>query len=182
MAIKILQGLDYKGTQPNFVRDLVATKAELFAASNLKNYPNIHEVFCLEDGCKYRLDKTRHESDPVTGKWRKVSNPWTPTPSPSGESVSLWYGTNEEFTPEEEASLSADTLIFVEFSSLGVIKILYKTTEGTDQITELYTKSKIDTIVESIGDLCPIEEELQNISQSDMDDLFEDNSEDNATP
>lgn len=151
MAIKLLQGLDYKGNQPNFVRDLVATKAELFSSKNLKNYPSIYEVFCLEDGCKYRLDKERHETDPETGKWRKVAEVWSPDdPSPSGGGMNLWYGTDQELTPEEEASLPKGTLMFVNYTSTGVTKIYNKTEDDKDLITEMYTKSQIDTMIASI--------------------------------
>lgn len=167
MAVKMLQGIDYKGTQPNFTRDFVNTKAELASNSILKNYPSIYEVFCLEDGCKYRLDKSRHEIDPVLGRWRKVADVWTPGgDTPSGGGTAIWYGTSEELTPEEEAEIAADTLMFVTNDSAGVTTVYYKKSDGKDLITELYTKSKIDTMFSDIIESLPYTAPTVSISTS----------------
>ena len=75
MAINILQELNLGSSKPSFTRDEVAS---LDAIKNLQEnkYPDNYEIFCKEDGCKYRLNKTAHSTmqgflPHPTGKWRR---------------------------------------------------------------------------------------------------------------
>lgn len=74
MAISILQELDLSGNVPNFTRDVVETKAEFASSKLARKYPDLFEVLCKEDGCRYRLDKVRNDFDSELGQWRKVES------------------------------------------------------------------------------------------------------------
>lgn len=72
MAVSMLDNISYLGKKPDNVRSQFATIADMKAIS--ENYlPDIYEAFCLEDGNKYRYNRSNSE-DETTGKWRLVSD------------------------------------------------------------------------------------------------------------
>ena len=79
MAINILQELNLGAAKASFSRDEVETLAEIKNLDVAKKYPNNYDIFCKEDGCKYRLNKTSHSTmqdnlPHPTGKWRRVDS------------------------------------------------------------------------------------------------------------
>lgn len=70
MALKIKQGFQLENSQPNFVRDIFSTIAEMKAFKGTK-LPPMYVASCVEDGGLYVFNKTNAE-DEKTGKWRKV--------------------------------------------------------------------------------------------------------------
>ena len=79
MAINILQELNLGAAKASFSRDEVETLSEIKNLDVAKKYPNNYDIFCKEDGCKYRLNKTSHSTmqdnlPHPTGKWRRVDS------------------------------------------------------------------------------------------------------------
>lgn len=79
MAINILQELNLGAAKASFSRDEVETLAEIKNLDVAKKYPNNYDIFCKEDGCKYRLNKTSHSTmqdnlPHPTGKWRRIDS------------------------------------------------------------------------------------------------------------
>lgn len=79
MAINILQELNLGAAKASFSRDEVETLADIKKLDVAQKYPNNYDIFCKEDGCKYRLNKTSHSTmqdnlPHPTGKWRRVDS------------------------------------------------------------------------------------------------------------
>ena len=79
MAINILQELNLGAAKASFSRDEVETLADIKKLNIAQKYPNNYDIFCKEDGCKYRLNKTSHSTmqdnlPHPTGKWRRVDS------------------------------------------------------------------------------------------------------------
>jgi len=79
MAINILQELNLGAAKASFSRDEVETLAEIKNLNVAQKYPNNYDIFCKEDGCKYRLNKTSHSTmqdnlPHPTGKWRRIDS------------------------------------------------------------------------------------------------------------
>jgi len=99
MAINILQELNLGAAKASFSRDEVETLAEIKNLDVAKKYPNNYDIFCKEDGCKYRLNKTSHSTmqdnlPHPTGKWRRVDSVISssmPAPITTGD-VILYLG------------------------------------------------------------------------------------------
>ena len=72
MATSLSDGFILPSGKYSFTRDAVATIAEFANPMLAFKYPDMYEVFCLEDGCKYRIDKIRNEKLPDLGCWRKA--------------------------------------------------------------------------------------------------------------
>ena len=99
MATSLSDGFVLPSGKYNFTRDAVATIAEFANPMLAFKYPDMYEVFCLEDGCKYRIDKIRNEKLPDLGYWRKVEGG-----SGSGGSSPLPENVTEACTEMPEAS------------------------------------------------------------------------------
>ena len=99
MAINILQELNLGSAKPSFSRDEVASLADIKNLDVATKYPNNYEIYCREDGCKYRLNKVAHSTmqdnlPHPTGKWRRsdaVISSAMPAPITTGD-VILYLG------------------------------------------------------------------------------------------
>ena len=117
MAITILDELDLTGPVPNFQRDIVNTISEFSSSTMLLKYPDLFEVNCKEDGCRYRLNK-KNTVDPTLGKWRKIDPDETNTPSSTlGEDIT---------TDTQIGALASGTTIPSDSTWQDVIKLLAK--------------------------------------------------------
>ena len=79
MAIDILQELNLGAAKASFSRDEVETLADIKKLDVAQKYPNNYDIFCKEDGCKYRLNKTGNSNmqgnlPHPTGKWRRIDS------------------------------------------------------------------------------------------------------------
>lgn len=72
MAISLLDNIAIKKKSPNVERDLFATIADM-AAYNENYLPDVFECNVVEDGNRYRYNRT-NIVDPVFGKWRIVES------------------------------------------------------------------------------------------------------------
>lgn len=71
MAISMLDNISYLGKKFDTERSAFASLEVMKDFS--ENYlPDIHDAFCLEDGQKYRYNRS-NDVDPVTGKWRVIA-------------------------------------------------------------------------------------------------------------
>lgn len=139
MATSLSDGFVLPSGKYNFTRDAVATIAEFANPMLAFKYPDMYEVFCLEDGCKYRIDKIHNEKIPELGYWRKVEEGGS---SGSGGS-SLPENVTEACTemPEATEEYANKIIQYVGPTGNGVIEGYFykcKETPGTPIDVPLY--------------------------------------------
>lgn len=71
MAIALSDNLQYKGAEPDFVRQQYATLADM-AAVNDNQMPPLYLAYCIETEKVYLYNKN-NEADPLKGKFREFS-------------------------------------------------------------------------------------------------------------
>lgn len=92
MAISMLDNISYLGKKFDTERSAFASLEVMKDFS--ENYlPDIHDAFCLEDGQKYRYNRS-NDVDPVTGKWRVIAG--------GGGDLSSYYTKTETNTLLED--------------------------------------------------------------------------------
>lgn len=70
MSVSMLDNISYLGKKPDNARSQFDTIAEMAAFS--ENYlPDIYDAFNLEDGKKYRFNRS-NDADETLGKWREI--------------------------------------------------------------------------------------------------------------
>lgn len=106
MAIKLNSNFDYRGSNPNFERDVVETFEEL---KNLSGYPDGHLVYCKETKLHYKYNEELESGE--TGKFEEFKT--------GGIEI---VNSVEELDPDAEqgslASVAVNTMGEVSFSEL----------------------------------------------------------------
>ena len=92
MAISMLDNISYLGKKFDTERSAFAS-LEVMKDFNENYLPDIHDAFCLEDGQKYRYNRS-NDVDPVTGKWRVIAG--------GGGDLSSYYTKTETNTLLED--------------------------------------------------------------------------------
>lgn len=151
MATSLSDGFVLPSGKYNFTRDAVATIAEFASPMLAFKYPDMYEVFCLEDGCKYRIDKIHNENIPELGYWRKVEEGGS---SGSGGS-SLPENVTEACTemPEATEEYANKIIQYVGPTGNGVIEgYFYKCKETPGTLVDVPLYQVIGSFEYEIGD------------------------------
>lgn len=150
MATSLSDGFVLPSGKYNFTRDAVATIAEFANPMLAFKYPDMYEVFCLEDGCKYRIDKIRNEKLPDLGYWRKVEGG-----SGSGGSSPLPENVTEACAemPEASEEYSNKIIQYVGPTTGSVVEgYFYKCKETPGTLVDVPLYQVIGSFEYEIGD------------------------------
>jgi len=146
MAISLLDNISIKKKSPNVERDLFATVADM-AAYNENYLPDVFECNVIEDGNRYRYNRT-NIVDPTLGKWRMVE-------SGAGAELIDYYKKTEvdelldkKVSAEEGKGLSANDYTTLEKEKLASLEN-YDDSEVREHITN--SEQAITDIQGSIG-------------------------------
>lgn len=146
MAISLLDNISIKKKAPNVERDLFATVADM-AAFNENYLPDVFECNVIEDGNRYRYNRT-NIVDETLGKWRIVE-------SGAGAELIDYYKKTEvdelldkKVSAEEGKGLSANDYTTLEKEKLASLEN-YDDSEVKEHITN--SEQAIADIQSSIG-------------------------------
>lgn len=144
MAIKLNSNFDYRGSNPNFERDVVETFEEL---KNLSGYPDGHLVYCKETKLHYKYNEELESEE--TGKFEEFK---------TGGGIEI-VSSVEELDPDAEQGSLASVV------ENGVVKLFVKNETGWEQYSELVDQS---VITEKVADSAITVEKLS----TDVQDKF----------
>lgn len=154
MPINILQELNLGSAKPSFSRDEVASLADIKNLDVATKYPNNYEIYCREDGCKYRLNKVAHSTmqdnlPHPTGKWRRsdaVISSAMPAPITTGD-VILYLGPTV-MDPSDQTKVKYQTGKYYRTEWAKTSKQMYAFTQTVE--SKVWYSDTLDIMADSV--------------------------------
>lgn len=167
MAISLLDNIAIKKKSPNVERDLFATIADM-AAFNENYLPDIFECNVIEDGNRYRYNRT-NIVDPKLGKWRLVKGG-------DGSDLSAYYKKTEvdelleiKVNKEENMGLSHNDFTNTAKETLEALDALVDRDTALTTIATTVTSAVNELVIADAGinsRVDDVEEEIKKLQKT----------------